>query len=124
MRSEFAKRKLEGVSQQLQWREVTGAHKCPLFQCEPDANIAMRVAIHNSAGEWEWTVDIWRGVSISGNMTCATKEDAQKAAEAALANWRDSQRLREWLTAFSTMTPDRFKPEYAFDALNGGWVDA
>jgi hypothetical protein len=49
--------------------------------------------------------------------------DAQEAAEAALAHWRDGVRLREWLTVFSTMTPDRFKPEHALDALNGGWVD-
>lgn len=106
-----------------EWREVTGCTSYPLFQREPDANSALRVAIHNSAGEWEWTVDIWRGVSISGNMTCQTREEAQAAAEAALNRWRDSQRMREWLAVFSTMTPDRFKPEFALDALNGGWVD-
>ena len=107
-----------------EWSEVTGAWKCQMFQREPDADSLLTVCIHNSAGEWEWTVDIFQRVSISGNMTCATKEEAQEAAEAALAHWRDSQRLREWLTVFSTMTPDRFKPEYALDALSGGWVDA
>jgi hypothetical protein len=106
-----------------EWHEVTCAYKCQMFQREPDEDSLLTVCVHNSAGEWEWTVDIFQGVSISGNMTCQTREEAQEAADAALKQWRDSQRLREWLTVFSMMTPDKFKPEFALDALNGGWVD-
>jgi len=106
-----------------EWQEAKGHQYCPMFRREPDADSLLTVYVYNCAKEWAWTADTFQGVSISGNMLCKTREQAQEAAEAALAHWRDSQRMREWLTVFSTMTPERFKPEYALDALNGGWVD-